>query len=453
MQNWQGLLVLLMASAVAACVPVRAIRTELPEQAGKPAGTVTALPAPRLAEACITGSEKPGEQLKVIEDYGSYVIGYAEFDDQGWSYSGESQLKAIQTRLQAEISNPEFAEIDFSVIVFVHGWHHNAHDNDCNVQEMRQMVSILSAQFDSAFHAKKLQRRRRVFGIYAGWRGESVDAPLLRYSTVIDRRNAAEKVAKGSIRQLLANLHVQAIAARQATHRTNPIDVADRMFTTVVGHSYGGLIVYNGLSQYLIDDLTTACTTGLTPAAGAPPSVWPDEVVLINPAFEASRFETLNRLAERSGECRGLTKLPLVTVITADNDQWTGKVFTMGRRISTTFEPYDVSTPEARRREKDSNIHAIGFVKRHQTHRLCLQSYEGAYRAIVYPIPPSVPGSVDVTRQVWVVGAPKNIVDGHNGFLFVRSSAGPQPFLLQWLISMHIPGSNVVASEANCART
>jgi hypothetical protein len=455
-QTYLRLSISLVMVFITACVPVRAIRTQIP---GTPAaGSAAILATPKLAEACITGGKHDGEQLSAIEDYGSYVIGYAEFDDQGWSYSGESQLKAIQARLQSDLQNPAYSDMDFSIIVFVHGWHHNAHDNDCNVQEMRQMISLSNAQFKTAFDAGKLKRQRRLFGIYAGWRGESVDAALLRYATVIDRRNAAEKVAKGSIRQLLANLHEQERSARLSSGRDrkkDQVDWADRMFTTVVGHSFGGLIVFNGLSQYLIDDLTIACSGEVTAITGEQPSVWPDEVILINPAFEASRFETLNRLAEQSVNCRGLSKLPLMTVITADNDQWTGGNFTAARRMLTLFEPYDESTPEAREREKDANIHAIGFVNRYKTHRLCLQSYKkpdstDASRAVVYAIKPEESSDVGVTRQVWVTGAPKSIVDGHNGFLFAPSPSGPQPYLLDWLVAMHIPGSGVVVSESEC---
>jgi hypothetical protein len=59
-----------------------------------------------------------------------------------------------------------------------------------------------------------------------------------------------------------------------------------------------------------------------------------------------------------------LAPLPLVTVVTADNDQWTGSVFTAARRFLTVFEPYDSSSRQAHDQEKDANIHAIGFVKR-----------------------------------------------------------------------------------------
>jgi len=242
-------------------------------------------------------------------------------------------------------------------VLFVHGWHHNAHDNDCNVQEARQMVRIASQQFDAAVKAHKFVRQRRVFGIYVGWRGESVNAAALRYTTVVDRRDTAEKVAKGSVRQLLADLHEQQLIAQAAASaRETEADRAARMHTTVVGHSFGGLIVFNALSQRLISDLTAraddACTPGGAQGVSRP---WPDGVVLINPAFEATRFEPLNRLADRAAGCGYAAPHPLLTVITADNDRWTGRVFTAGRRVLTLFEAYDDSTPQSGGPERNAN--------------------------------------------------------------------------------------------------
>jgi hypothetical protein len=441
------------------CVPLKQIRTELPTQ--DTASVASYLSTPILSTECNVGSASAGENKRLIEDYGSYVLGYAEFDDQGWSYAQDAQLKALQARLQSEVTNPGFADVDFAVIVFVHGWHHNAHDNDCNVQEARQMVRIASTRFDAAYASGQLKRKRRVVGIYAGWRGESVDAAGLRYTTVIDRRDAAEKVAKGSIRQLFANLHELQIAAQGATNRPDPLDRADRMYTTIVGHSFGGLVVFNSLSQQLINDLTAelqslpsnSCSTYEALGAAIPAeSAWPDEVVLINPAFEATRLEPLNRLADISATCGYSGRVPLLTVVTADNDIWTGPVFTAGRRVLTLFEGYDESTQETRAREKDANVHAIGFVKRYRTHRTCLRTINGELYATAAATPDwGTMTPLNVPRPVWVVGAPPDIVNGHDGFLYARQIGRvPTPYLLDWLIDRHLNPKAAISDPEEC---
>jgi pimeloyl-ACP methyl ester carboxylesterase len=392
----------------------------------------------------------------MIEDYGSYVLAFAEVDDQGWSYDGDRQLTALRVRLQAELKDPAYTDWDFVVVVFVHGWHHNAHDNDCNVQEARQMVRIASEQFDAAVREGKFVRKRRVFGIYVGWRGESVDVAGLRYTTVITRRDAAERVAKGSVRQLLADLHEQQLIAQAAaSDRKKDVDIAARMYTTVVGHSFGGLIVFNALSQQLVSDLSAAADIACTPGVSGVTRPWPDNVVLINPAFEAARFETLNRVADRAAACGYVANHPLLTVITADNDRWTGPVFTGGREVLTVFEGYDDSTTQSRQSERNANLHAIGFVDRYRTHRLCLQpGSAGKYATVSATLTPTStahPGTVSV-RAVWVAGAPPEIVDGHTGFLYARNKgATPQPYLLDWLVATHVDPQNAVSAPGTCA--
>jgi pimeloyl-ACP methyl ester carboxylesterase len=453
-----SVLLAVLATTVCACTPIREIRTDIPNLAqavGSGSGAILTAPT-QLPSECAVGSAAKGENHHVFEDYGSFVLAFAEFDDQGWSYDGDRQLAAIRARLESELKDPAYTDSDFVVVLFVHGWHHNAHDNDCNVQEARQMLRIASEQFDQAIKDGHFKRKRRVFGIYVGWRGESVNALGLRYTTVIDRRDTAEKVAKGSVRQLLADLHEQQLIAQAAaSDRTNAADRAARMYTTVIGHSFGGLIVFNALSQQLTSDLTAiadvVCTPGGVAGVTRP---WPDLVVLINPAFEATRFEPLNRLADRAAGCGYQATHPLLMVITADNDHWTGGVFTAGREVTTLFEGYDESTAQSRAQERNSNLRAIGFVDRYRTHRLCLRTVGTNTFATLAPTLTSTstadPRTV-ATRAVWVAGAPPEIIDGHNGFLYARRRGTvPQPYLLYWLVATHVDPANAVSAVNSC---
>jgi hypothetical protein len=447
-----------IVATVCACTPIREIRTDMPDSPPGSAPRAT-LPIPTsLPPDCNVGSAVKGENRQVFEDYGSFVMGFAEFDDQGWSYDGDRQLAAIRARLASELKDPAYIDADFVVVLFVHGWHHNAHDNDCNVQEARQMLRIASEQFDAALAIKDgvFKRKRRVFGIYVGWRGESVNAAALRYTTVIDRRDTAEKVAKGSVRQLLADLHEQQLIAQAAAaDRPDVGGRAARMYTTVVGHSFGGLIVFNSLEQQLTSDLTAAADVSCTPGGvSGVTRPWPDVVVLINPAFEATRFEPLNRLADHAAACGYKPEHPLLMVITADNDRWTGGVFTAGRHLTTLFEGYDESTAQSRGNESNANLRAIGFVDRYRTHRLCLRTV-GANTFATISATLTAASTADphtvARRAVWVAGAPPNIIDGHSGFLYARKTGTvPQPYLLYWLVATHVDPVNAVSTPNSC---
>ena len=443
---------------VTGCTRLQMIRSNVPSP-----GATRAVLAPPTAdtavfEDCKTGFATSGERREALEVYPDYLIGYAEFDDQGWAYQDDRQVAAVKSLLQAELSDPAHEAADYLVLVFVHGWHHNAHDNDCNVQEFRQMVRIAAGQAKAAI-GHGLTRERRVIGLYVGWRGESVDAAGLRYGTVLDRRNAAERVAKGSVRQLFADIH----EAELLVARARP----DKLRTVVIGHSFGGLIAHAALSQGLLNDLTRegldephACVNAESAASSVGTlSAWPDGLVLINPAFESSRFEPLHRLVARRVACTpsGAPPMRLVVpnmiVVTADNDHWTGGVFTAGRAVLTLFDGYDHTDAEATRRERRANLHAIGFNEDYRTHVLTLVGAGAADKRAVAHATPTSTGVANTDAPIWVISAPPSIINGHNGFLYARHfrDQAPQPYLAEWLMHLYAKDCSVAPEMVGCA--
>jgi pimeloyl-ACP methyl ester carboxylesterase len=414
---------------------------------------------------CKTGSPRDHENRRIIEDYGNYIIGFAEFDDQGWAYDQDKQLKVIKNRIDAELLDDAFQAKDFLVLVFVHGWHHNAHDNDCNVQEFRQMVQIAANGLESGIENGFLRTHRRVIGIYVGWRGESVNADVLRYFTVIDRRDVAERVAKGSVRQLFADLRQEQLTAQQRRidGKTNPA----KMRTVVIGHSFGGLIAFSAVSQAALNDLTDDqsqtpryCDPGDPRNKSGGKPIWPDATILINPAFEASRYEPFDRLMKDRKPCTAPENptnhlvVPHFIVVTAEKDRWTGKVFTIGRSLATLFEAYDRTNDAATDRERTSNLHAIGFVDSYRTHRLELTTGTGLDPKAVANLVPLPERLAPVERPVWVVTAADAIVHGHDGFLFGRlDKKRPKPFLANWLLDLYDMDCSAAPQMETCAQS
>lgn len=446
-----SIVVVAIAFLAGACTHITEIRT-----------THTSAPHPEVDVAdpafqCGIGEKVDGEYTNSIEDYGKYFLGVVEFDDQGWTYDRSDQMQALESRLKQELADPQYNETDFLTVVFIHGWHHNAHDNDCNVNEFRSMLRRISEKYD-ALYPGTFKHRRRVVGIYVGWRGEAMNIPGIRYLSIVDRRYTAEHVAKGSVREVFAMLRKHQFAEQSKSQRP------DRVRTVVIGHSFGGLIAFHGLSQALLNELALGkpnpdigCNSAVSRKETTTKiPAWPDMVVLINPAFEASRFEALHHLMEPVKDCPYEKELrPKLVVVTADNDSATGFFFPLFRRIGTVTEGYDESIPRSESRERESNWHAIGFVDRYRTHRLCLQSVDGGEpRAVAALAPPKSPDwTQDEFAPIWVIGAPPEIVNGHDGFLYARKTGkAPQPYLLEWLINLHAIGakSPVVAPTGSC---
>lgn len=442
-----------LAFALCACTTLEEIRTRHES-------------SPQLDRAstegpCTYDAVTPDDRRYSIEEYGDRWAAFVEFDDEGWTYRGTgrtSQTDAFEARLQRDLDDPQLRDHDFLVVAFVHGWHHNAHDSDCNVHDFRTMLRVASERYAQAYDAGLFRKPRRIIGVYVGWRGESLNHDGFRYTTVIDRRNAAERVAKGDVRELFAVLRRAQIGAARDSGDDS------RMRTVVIGHSFGGLIAFNGLSPAILNELTLTrprppdCRPVLqrqvlgNGSASAPlgesttrrhdPPVFPDLLVLVNPAFEATRFESIHAQGVANDGCPFLGYRPKVVVVTSETDRWTGNVFTVGRSVLTLLEAYPPSDTAAL--ERDANLHAIGNTKRYVTHRLTLDKAAGramATRASSF----AGGGPPDPCTPVWVVSAADEIISGHDGFLFPMEKSKDDrgtPYLLYWLATLHASWSH-----------
>jgi hypothetical protein len=424
-----------------------------------------------------TASADRAYSMETFKDSPGSWAAYIEFDDEGWLYTprkGEpNQIQAFETRLRQELANPDLDPQDFLVVAFVHGWHHNAHFDDCNVHEFRALLKIASQRYADALKDPKSgtsAHARRIVGVYIGWRGESVNLEGANETTVLDRNNAADRVARGDVREVFATL--RKIQIEQSQKKFDGKPRADRMRTVVIGHSFGGLIAFHGLSPAVLNELTltkpdssagclpalawnrstsqraaaSATGTALATSQSAVAPVFPDMLVLINPAFEATRFETLHELMRPTPGCSydqmEPVQRPKVVVVTADNDRWTGRAFTAGRTVLTALEAYPRSGDDGKAsKERDANTHAIGFTQRYVTHRLCVKPGKDGKPVVVASLtPPADPDWTPLERfaPVWVVRAPPYIIDGHDGFLFAKpvGKGKQEPYLLDWLVDL-----------------
>jgi hypothetical protein len=246
------------------------------------------------------------------------------------------------------------------------------------------------------------------------------------------------------------------------------------MRTVVMGHSFGGLIAFSAVSQATLNDLTESqdqiprfCDPGDPNDPRIPPGntpIWPDATILINPAFEATRYEPFDRLVKARETLSTCTPpltprlvVPHVIVVTSDTDQWTGGIFTIGRSLSTLFEAYDRTDDSATHRERTSNLHAIGFVKSYETHRLDLAQTNSTdpsapRQKAVATLVPNDKHPTPFETPIWVVTASDAIIHGHSGFLFSRivKHEKPKPYLANWLLDLYDMNCTAAPQMVNC---
>jgi hypothetical protein len=296
------------------------------------------------------------------EKHDVYDLLSIEFDDQGW-VQGASDLPLSQRnnfmddfmkqldRLYKE--QREQNNGGLSLVVFVHGWHHSAAADDRDVHAFRRVLRQIAQMEENLAKAKYTPMR--VVGIYIGWRGEAIPIPLLRGITFWDRKNAAQRVAYGSVRDLLGRLdHFREVTATTTNDKKTVRNV--RMLT--IGHSFGGLIVFESLSSDFVRNSVRYRKGEVEHGV----SRVGDLVVIVNPAFEGIRYEPV-RVASVRLEGLDETQLPALIIATSEGDWATKVAFPLARTFSTYLE---IEKGD----QRTANTRTIGHNSRFTTHYL-----------------------------------------------------------------------------------
>lgn len=276
-------------------------------------------------------------------------------------------------------------EQDVILIVFVHGWQHDARSDDDNLSAFRVLLS------ETVDHEKKQAspgaRPRPVLGLFVGWRGLSDFGlgSVVADATFWGRQAAGQRVATGSVRELFGRLR------HYRNHRRNR---GGSPLLVIVGHSFGGMIVFSALAQSLIE-AASAPVGRLTPG-------FADLVLLVNPAIEGARYIPIYDLvASAAFQARTTRQLPVFICAQANNDAPVGLVFPLGNAGRAIDEATIGDL------EKECVTHALGFVPSFRTHTLAGPTGDEPF--VLEP-----PGTAQA-NPFWVMGAAKEVIDGHGG--------------------------------------
>ena len=345
-----------------------------------------------------------------------YQLAIVEFDDQGRCYD-RGQMDAVAERLDllAPEDRPAQGQ-DVILVVFVHGWKHDARSDDDNLSAFRVLLKE-TVQHEQAT-ASPGAEARQVLGVFVGWRGLSEFGlgDAIADATFWGRQAAAQRVATGSPRELFGRL--RHYRNRRRKQGGNPLLV-------IAGHSFGGMIVFSALAQSLIEAASA-------PAGKMVPQ-FADLVLLVNPAIEGSRYLPIQDLVGSPAfKSRAIRQLPVFICAQAENDQPVGTWFPVGN-IGHRLDEATIGDLE-----KECVTHAIGFVPTFRTHTLA-----GPQAGDPFVLTP--PGSAQVD-PFWVVGATKEVIDGHGGIW-----QGPFLLFIASLLFQHVQASQRRPAEAVAA--
>lgn len=364
-----------------------------------------------------------------------YFLGFIEFDDQGQLFQ-RKQMREVLDKL-----NRDAARQDLVMVVFVHGWKHSAQPGDDNIQTFRQVLMQLS-EAESVISKQNRMPARKISGVYLGWRGGSVTVPVIKELTFWDRKNTAHKVGHGGVTEVLSRLELV---------RTTKDAIADsqrsRTQLVVVGHSFGGAVVYSATSQLLKDRFihTHGPQGQISDVNG-----FGNLVVLINPAFEALRFTPLSDMSTERGTYFK-SQLPVMAILTSEADDATKRAFPFGRWFSTMFEIENTITRKNGTtqqietiEERSANITAVGHFEPYRTHYLRASETRDSKPAQL-----SIQDSMRLflkASQSWETDTPGSKIQ-FDGSLLERTqtSAGRNPYLVVRVDKALIPNHNDIA--------
>jgi hypothetical protein len=271
-----------------------------------------------------------------------FNLGVIELSDDG-HVADDVQKDIVFARLREVALGGKGKNIDLKespgaiVITFVHGWHHRSKVCDNNLACFRRVLQALSEAGGTD--------GRPVFGVYVGWRGDTVEKA--KFLSFYDRKATAHRIGHEGGREILLDLNdtYKELNDRIDNGMPHPVTMV------TAGHSFGGALVYSAVEGALVRELRNLEAAGSVHTVGrrAVPcgdgKVRPirpgigDLVVLVNPAFEARRYEQF--VLDESTEGRYSDKqLPVLLTVASAGDSAVKLAFPIGRSLYFSVFPW-----------------------------------------------------------------------------------------------------------------
>jgi hypothetical protein len=145
---------------------------------------------------------------------------------------------------------------------------------------------------------------------------------------------------------------------QRKSNNSRPTNAPQTKFI-IVGHSLGADAVYNAISQIITERFVD--TIKQRPGEIVKPVG--DQVILLNPAFEAVRFYNLEQLAYSVNNFAPEQR-PIISVFQSEGDWATGDFFPFFQRISTVFQRHRSAL------QRSADTKSVGWFEPFKTHEL-----------------------------------------------------------------------------------
>jgi len=222
--------------------------------------------------------------------------------------------------------------------------------------------------------------KRRLVGIYAGWRGLSANVQPFQDLSFWARKRVAHRIGSGDLIELLTRVD-------QFVRRQHGGGVGQSRLV-IMGHSFGGTMIYTALANVLKSRLVEALDRrgrGVLLPRETVVEGFGNLIVLVNPAFEASLYAPIHELMNKFPSFSTL-QTPVLITVSSETDRSNGTWFPLGRIVESLFERTGPNS------DRNLIVTAVGNYRPFWTHRLV-----AAPRATVPP--PTGAGGVGAAKS------------------------------------------------------
>ncbi len=321
-----------------------------------------------------------------------FKLGIIELSDDGHVADDEQRDTVFASLREVALGGKGKIDLEKSpgaiIITFVHGWHHRSKVCDNNLACFRRVLQAVS----EGTHGRD---NRRVFGVYVGWRGDTIEGKA-SFLSFYDRKATAHRIGGKAGREILVDLDREYRNLNDRIRGGNPKWKDGHPVTMVTaGHSFGGALVYSAVEAALVRELRKVDNDpgsdhvvgrrALECGGGKVRPIRPgigDLVVLVNPAFEARRYEFFVEDEKTPGRYAD-GQLPVLLTVASEGDSAVKVAFPVGRSVYFSAFPW--------RYRGLPDIIGHGHYDPHTTHNLVVVDDAGK---VIQPAPskrPDVP--------------------------------------------------------------
>jgi hypothetical protein len=275
----------------------------------------------------------------------SYSLSFVELNDEG-VFVEPAQVNRLLTDLESKVR-----DADTTILLYVHGWNHNASTNDTNVACFEELLKA-TAIMQSTYLSSDDDNPRAVYGIFVGWPGVVYETEWLNKAlTFFGRQSASDRVGeRGDLLGLFSK--IGKLRDQRRPQKTKFV---------IVSHSLGARLTYKALRpvmQYFVGKADSGKSSFVA-----------DVSIMVNPALSADEHTALAGLIEaQAGQDDGKAG-PTFVIATSEEDEVLHGIFPLSQRFSS-FVRGDYALSDKRR------TLPIGLFDEYVTHFLNL---EGRY--------------------------------------------------------------------------